>query len=229
MGDETPLRGGAVTDGVVRVGDTVRRPARPGSELMRDVLVRVEAAGFDACPRWLGIDAEGRDILSWIEGETFVERGRMHPYLDDTAGRITFDDRQVTAAMRLLRRYHDTFRDRVTCHGDYGPWNLVWRGGMPVAIIDFDRVHDGPVSDDIGYALRVFLGYGWSDETPEELVRRTRAALAAYGEDFDVPVVLAQEYDRAEARCRENGWDRQLARLPRERTWWGENGRLFAR
>jgi aminoglycoside phosphotransferase (APT) family kinase protein len=229
MGDETPLGGGAVTDGVVRVGDTVRRPIRPGNELMREVLVQLEAAGFDECPRWLGVDAEGRDILSWIEGETFVERGRMHPYLADAAGRITFDDRQVAAAMRLLRRYHDTFGAGVACHGDYGPWNLVWRSRMPVAIIDFDRVHHGPASEDVGYALRMFLGYGWSDDTPEELARRTAVAVSAYGEDFDIPVVLAHEYDRAEVRCRANGWDRQLARLPRERAWWGENRSLFAR
>ena len=229
MEHEAPLGGRAVVDGVVRIGDTVRRPARAGRRLMRDVLLHLEAAGFDECPRWLGVDERKRDVLSWIDGDTFVERGRMHPYLDDVGGRITFDDAQVAAAMRLLRRYHDTFRDRVLCHGDYGPWNLVWRGGMPVAIIDFDRVHQGPVSEDVGYALRMFLGYGCSEETPEELVRRTHSALTAYGTAIDVPVVLDCEYDRAEARCRANGWHRQLARLPLERTWLAEHRHLFDR
>jgi Ser/Thr protein kinase RdoA (MazF antagonist) len=228
MSDESPLGGGAVADGVVRVGETVRRPRRPGSDLMRDVLAQLEAAGFDECPRWLGLDEQGRDMLSWIEGETYVERGRMHPYLDDAAGRITFDDGQVAAAMRLLRRYHSVFGDGVVCHGDYGPWNLVWREGMPVAIIDFDRVHHGPVVDDLGYALRMFLGYGCSEASPEELVRRTGSALAAYGANPDAPALLAREYDRAEERCRANGWSRQLARLPVERAWLAAHGHRFA-
>src|SRR5581483_10940129 len=68
------LAGGAATEGVVRVGDTVRRPAGSGSRLMRDVLLHLERVGFDAAPRWLGLDEEGRDVLSWIDGDTFTER-----------------------------------------------------------------------------------------------------------------------------------------------------------
>ncbi|MFL5943719.1 MAG: hypothetical protein ACJ75L_10695 [Gaiellaceae bacterium] len=68
------LAGGATHDAVVRVGDTVRRPPGPNPQLAREVLLHLERAGFDAAPRWLGVDEEGRDVLSWIEGETFVER-----------------------------------------------------------------------------------------------------------------------------------------------------------
>jgi hypothetical protein len=56
MQEEIQLGGGAMTDGVVRVGDTVRRPPRYATQLMRDVLVHLERAGFDAAPRWLGFD-----------------------------------------------------------------------------------------------------------------------------------------------------------------------------
>ena len=117
------------------MGDTVRRPRRDDGQLMRDVLLHLERAGFDAAPRWLGVDEQGRDILSWIEGETFTERGRMHPYIGDPPDRITFTDEQVAAVMRLLRRYHDTFDAEVVCHGDFGPWNIVWRHGLPFTAI----------------------------------------------------------------------------------------------
>jgi tRNA A-37 threonylcarbamoyl transferase component Bud32 len=214
-----------MTAGVVRVGETVRR--RPSSQLMRDVLVHLERAGFDAAPRWLGVDEEGRDILTWIEGETFTERGQMHPYIGDPPERVTFSDEQVEAAFRLLRRYHETFDGDVICHGDFGPWNLVWQDGLPVAMIDFDQVHRADPSEDVAYALRMFVSYGFAHAEPVELVRRTRAALAAYGETFDVPAILEREYDAAEERCRRHRWDRQLARLPVERAWLAVNRGAF--
>lgn len=58
---------------------------------------------------------------------------------------------------RLLRAYHDAVRTfeppagaewawtdatlsegEIVCHGDFGPWNLVWRGDDPVGILDWD-------------------------------------------------------------------------------------------
>jgi Ser/Thr protein kinase RdoA (MazF antagonist) len=223
---ELSLAGGAMTDGVVRVGDTVRRPAR-GDRLMRDVLAHLERVGFDAAPRWLGVDDQGRDVLTWIEGDTFTDRSQMHPYIGDPPVRITFGDDQVAAAMRLLRRYHDTFEGEVVCHGDFGPWNIVWRDGVPFAVIDFDDVYPGAAADDVGYALRMFVGYGFAAAEPEELVRRTRSALAAYGADFDVAALLEREYNIAEERCRRNDWHRQLERLAVERGWLVRNRCLF--
>jgi Phosphotransferase enzyme family len=208
-----------MTDGVVRIGDTVRRPPGPNVQLGRDVLRRLERAGFEAAPRWLGVDDQGREVLSWIEGETFADRGRLHPYIGDPPERVTFSDEQLAAVFGLLRRYHDAFGADVICHGDFGPWNLVWRDGLPVGLIDFEQTHPGEAADDVAYALRMFVGYGLADAEPAELVRRTRFALDAYGRALDVPTILAREYDLAEERCRRNGWHRQLAKLPRERAW----------
>ena len=64
----------------------------------------------------------------------FTERGRMHPYIGDPPGRITFSDEQLDGVMRLLSRYHGTFAGQVTCHGDFGPWNGVWRGEQIVDV-----------------------------------------------------------------------------------------------
>jgi Phosphotransferase enzyme family len=222
-----PLAGGATHESVVRVGDTVRRPAGPNAQLVRDVLLRLERARFDAAPRWLGVDEDGRDILSWLEGETFTERGRMHPYVGDPLVRVTFTDDQLRAVFRLLRRYHDAFGDDMLCHGDFGPWNLVWRVGLPVGIIDFDQLHRGDASEDVAYALRTFVSYGLSESEPAELVRRTRLALDAYGRAFDVPLLLADEYERVEERCRRHGWKRALAKLPVERAWLEANRGIF--
>lgn len=205
----------------------MHRPPGPNPQLARDVLLRLERAGFDAAPRWLGVDEEGRDVLSWIEGETHVERGRMHPFVGDPSLKVTFTDEQVGEVFRLLRRYHDAFEDEVICHGDFGPWNLVWREGLPVGLIDFDDVRRADASEDVAYALRAFVSYGFAEADPWELVRRTRLALQAYGRTFDVAAILAEEYERVEKRCRRNGWHRALARLPTERAWLEANRALF--
>ena len=173
------MSGGGTADGVVRGGETVRKPPHRGSQRMREVLQHLERAGFDAAPRWLGVDEQGRDVLSWIEGETFTERGRMHPYIGEPPERITFFGEQLTAVMGLLRRYHESFVGDVICHGDFGPWNIVWRDGMPFAVIDFDKVDVGDAADDVAYALRMFVGYGFASGDAVELVRRTRVALTA--------------------------------------------------
>jgi hypothetical protein len=66
--EETPLAGGNLSV-VVRVGDTVRRSLHPWSEAVQGLLRHLEAQGFDGAPRFLGIDDQGREILTFIAGE----------------------------------------------------------------------------------------------------------------------------------------------------------------
>lgn len=217
-----------MTEGVVRVGDTVRRPPGANAELAREVLLRLEQTGFDPAPRWLGVDDRGRDILSWIDGETFTDRSRLHPYVGDPPIRESFSDTQLVTAFQLLRRYHEALADDLVLHGDFGPWNLVWANGLPVGLIDFDDVRRGEPEEDVAYALRTFVSYGLGEPDPDEAARRTGLALASYGRGFDVADLLEAEYDRVEERCLRNGWHRALAKLPAERAWLEANRRLFA-
>ncbi|HEY3870232.1 MAG TPA: hypothetical protein VGM10_17840 [Actinocrinis sp.] len=64
---EIPLLGGDVTEGIVRVGQTVRRPPGESAPLVRALLTHLEAVGFEGAPRFLGIDAAGRDVLTFID------------------------------------------------------------------------------------------------------------------------------------------------------------------
>jgi aminoglycoside phosphotransferase (APT) family kinase protein len=210
---EEPLLGGWTNDGVVRVGDTVRRPPRFATQLMRDVLVHLERAGFEHAPRWRGFDEQGRDILGFIEGDTFSD-----------CRQIVWRDDQLEASGRLLRRYHDAVAGselatgaEVVCHGDFGPWNLIWRRELPFAVIDFDNAHPGDRADDLAYALRAHLNAGLVELDAPEQARRGRLFLDAYGSDASVPSLLEREYAAAEERCRRNGWLRELAGLADER------------
>jgi hypothetical protein len=57
------------TEGVVRVGDTVRRPHHPQSYAIAAYLDHLERQGFQGAPRYLGRDSSGRDVLTFIEGD----------------------------------------------------------------------------------------------------------------------------------------------------------------
>jgi hypothetical protein len=191
---ETPLRGGWVTSGVVKVGKTVRRPLSPNAAFVHRLLGDLERVGFEAAPRFLGLDDQGREALTFIEGEVF----------SDCRG-LVWADSQIEASARLLRRFHDATAgselargEQVVCHNDFGPWNLVWRVGLPVAIIDFDYAAPGSRIDDLGYAVWKHLNLGLIDLSADEQGRRLRLMTSAYGipADDDVLRSIARAQER---------------------------------
>ncbi len=147
---EQPLSGGRDTRGVVRVGDTVRRPRKDSSTFVRGLLRHLETVGFAGVPRHLGEDSAGREIFDYIPGEV-------------PAKFRYFADEQVAEAARLLRRFHDATRGSalagdspVVCHHDAGPNNTVFQSGRPVAFIDFDYAAPGEALVDLAY-----MGWSW--------------------------------------------------------------------
>ncbi|MER0477235.1 aminoglycoside phosphotransferase family protein [Streptomyces sp. Edi2] len=145
-GREVPLSGGRITNGVVRVGDTVRRPVSRASDFVARLLSHLEDCGFDGAPRYLGVDDTGRDMLSYVPGHVPSKFQK-------------WTDAQVAAAGVLLRSLHEATRGSslagpcpVVCHHDPGPNNTVFRDGRPVAFIDFDMAAPGDPLEDVGYA-----------------------------------------------------------------------------
>jgi hypothetical protein len=156
MTDEVPLLGGDVTIGVVRVGDTVRRPTSASTPAIHALLRHLESVGFTGAPRALGIDDRGREILSYVPGDVPT---RPLPGWAAT-------DRVLAGVGRLLRAFHDATAGfdlppgvtwpvpgplppsvpaepppEVVGHADVTPDNVVFRSGEPVALIDFDLAH----------------------------------------------------------------------------------------
>ncbi len=152
---EVPLPG---ERGVVRVGDTVRRPA--AGPAVHALLRFLEQADFPCSPRVLGVDERGREVLSYLPGVS----GR-HGWAQ------VVPERGLRAFAELLRAYHDAVADftpsvhawaleprppragELICHGDFGPWNVVWDGGRPVGLLDFDFAGPAPALTDVAYAL----------------------------------------------------------------------------
>ena len=65
---EERLSGGNVSD-VHRSENTVRRQLKPDSALIHPLLQHLEAKGIHFAPKFLGIDEQGREVLSYMEGE----------------------------------------------------------------------------------------------------------------------------------------------------------------
>lgn len=142
--EEVALPGGRLTLGVVRVGETVRRPAKASSPFVAELLRHLQDRACPWAPRYLGQDATGRDVLSYIAGSV-------------PAKWRTFADAQLHGAAVILRALHDaTSRSKlspggVVCHHDPGPNNFVFRDDLPVALIDFDTAAPGSPLEDLGY------------------------------------------------------------------------------
>jgi hypothetical protein len=167
---EIPLAGGDVTEGVVRVGDTVRRPVGPHSQLVHALLAHLESVGFDGAPRFLGIDGAGREVLSYIDGEV---AGRPRPPW-------IADETRLASVGRLVRAYDDAaasfapppdalpgakaaeppgippapaYLPELIGHVDITPENVVFRNGRAYALIDFDLARPATRADEMFNAL----------------------------------------------------------------------------
>jgi phosphotransferase family enzyme len=193
---EEPLPGGNL-GGAVRVGDTVRRTTGPWTPAVHALLRHLEATGFEESPRVLGLDDAGREILTYVTGET----AEPQPW-----PAWTRSDVALAQIGGLLRRLHETvgsfcppsaavwrFTERglapgeIVCHNDAGPYNVVWRDGRIVALIDWDVAGPGPPLDDLAFAAWQWiplhdpsiLDPGW--EQPPDVARRMRILSDAYG------------------------------------------------
>jgi hypothetical protein len=167
---EIRLAGGDVTEGVVRIGDTVRRPVGPHSPLVHALLVHLETAGFEGAPRFLGIDSSGREVLSYIDGEV---AGRPRPPWIADEGRLA-------SVGRLVRAYDDAvasftpppaalagtalaeppgippapaYPPELIGHLDITPENVVFRQGRAHALIDFDIARPATRADEMFNAM----------------------------------------------------------------------------
>ncbi|MEV8101727.1 phosphotransferase [Streptomyces sp. NPDC088135] len=143
--EAVPLQGGRITSGVVRIGDTVRRPASTASPFVASLLDLFGNRGFAGAPRYLGPDQIGRDTFTYVPGWV-------------PARFQVWEDKQVAAAGALARAMHEATRNsdlagqhQVVCHHDLGPNNAVFQDKMPVAFIDFDMAAPGSPLEDVGY------------------------------------------------------------------------------
>ncbi|PWR06650.1 trifolitoxin immunity protein [Micromonospora acroterricola] len=178
------------------MGDTVRRTAPANLDFVGALLHHLAGVGADLAPRHLGVDARGRQTLSYVAGRV-PWRDREDPAF--------FADPALVRLAELIRRLHDACAGtalagdaETVCHRDLSPKNTVYRdsptGPLPVAFLDWDLAGPGRRIEDVAFA-----GWHWAalgeGADPAELGRRCRLLCDAYdaaaiGPD---PVPLARD------------------------------------
>src|SRR5579863_4023166 len=165
--DKTPKRP------IERIGDVVHRPTAHWTPAVHSLLNYLGSVGFKYSPRVLGFDADGREMLSYIAGESGGE----------SWGKIISDE-GLRKFAKLLHEYHEAIADfqpavaaewacafgapqpgAIMCHVDFGPWNTVWQGDEPVGIVDWDLVVPAKPRFDVLYALEYSVPFRDDERT----------------------------------------------------------------
>jgi hypothetical protein len=178
---EQPLPGGFVNR-VVRDGDTVRRSLGERAEFVHRLLRHFEQHGWTGAPRLLGVDAQGRETLTFLEG--YVAWPSPTDRVDSTES--------LVEVARRVRRFHDLTAgtplagdQEVVCHNDLSPRNTVYRDGgeglRPVAFLDWDMAAPGARIHDVAHMCWQYLDLGPAVEDLVTTSRRLRLMCDAYG------------------------------------------------
>ena len=172
-----------MTSGIVRRGDRLLRPMGPWSPAVHEYLRHLETARFEGSPRVLGIE-DNREVLTFIDGDVAVDP-QWQPGHGHRLSPYARTDLALRGAADLLRELHSAatgFQPAITSyrfhphpprageiisHGDLGPWNTVYRDGIPVAFIDRDSAQPVNPLADLADAAWTFLPLA----PPEQLLQ----------------------------------------------------------
>ena len=201
---------------------------------MHDLLRHLEFKDFLA-PRVLEIEGD-TEVLTWIEGESGA--AGWAKVLPESGPRQWG---------RFLRSYHDAVADflaepssvwssgsgtcskgEIVCHGEFGPWNAVWRGGEVVGLIDWDHARPAPPIFSVAYGLEYVAPFRSDEESirdmkypgPPERGRRAEVFCEGYG--IDVPADLVEQVARQQRQIMQTVEKLATEGVEPQATWVGE-------
>lgn len=182
MAEEVQLEGGFINNVVLANGRVFRTlPAR--AEFVHALLRLFERVEWAGAPRFVGLDSNGREVLSYIDG--------LVPWQPVHQPAIRSDE-SLAAVATLVRQFHDVTADdalsgewEVVCHNDLSPKNTVYVAGddypRPIAFLDWDLAAPGKCIHDIAHVCWQYLDLGPGIADVSEAARRMRLVCDVYG------------------------------------------------
>lgn len=198
---EEVLTGGNTTV-VIKLGDTVRRPAGIWTPAVHRLLRHLASAGFTGAPQVLGIDDSGREILAFVDGEVGMlsTEKPLPPWF-----RTPEACRAVGAWIRAFQAAQcghvieprEPWRrapgrplapGELIVHHDVSPYNTVRRPDGSLVVLDWDFARPGDPIEEVAWAAwrwaPLMSGDHWhaifgvvAGEDAEERQRRNLRAL----------------------------------------------------
>ena len=159
------LHGGRAGE-IFKEGNEVLRTASENTVNIQKFLNGLHKEYLVKCPKGFGIDENGIERLSYLEGN--VSNYPLNPEI--------YNLDMIESAGKLLREFHDASEKvsermdaninwmlenekeyEIIIHGDYAPYNVVEDNGNAIGIIDFDTIYFGKKISDISYGI-----YRWA-------------------------------------------------------------------
>jgi hypothetical protein len=207
---------GGLSTGAVLIDGVVHKPARPWTLTVHALLRHLEDAGFDGAPRALGFDDQGREMLTYLPGDTVGDRSPWPAWV--------WRESTLPQVGRWLRRLHDATVNFVppaderwfiggtmqpgliVGHHDAAPYNAVMDRDRLVGFFDWDIAAPSSREFDLANSALWWvplgprsaveeLGIGFHDFVGQS--RRLHLLLDAYGYDADRQGFGAVVVDRA--------------------------------
>jgi 8-oxo-dGTP diphosphatase len=138
--DGERLEGGNV-GGAVRIGPTVRRPTGPWTPAVHRLLTHVRARGLRAVPEVRGVDARGREVLTYLPGRVVdVDREALSDAQLADVGRWARELHGAVAGFDAAGpwRFFGVGSPTVVAHNDLAPYNLCFEGDRLAGVFDWD-------------------------------------------------------------------------------------------
>jgi hypothetical protein len=243
---------------VARVGSHVLRPSNPHTPAVHAALTGVADTGFGGASRPIGVDPDGRERLTFIDGDAAGPPYPTWVQADAALGSIasllagfhaasaSFDPSGWEWSPELV----DPDGGPIVCHNDVCIDNVIFREGVAVGLIDFDFAAPGRPLYDLAHMARMCVPLddevtramlGWR---PADRPARLRLVADRYGLDADgrsallalVPLTMVRSREFIEGRVAAGDpnfqmiWDFMggAERFERRERWWDEQREAFA-
>ena len=205
---EVPLSGGNTT-GAVLIDGVIHKRASPWTPTVHALLRYLEEVGFPGAPRALGFDSSGREMLSYLPGETIGDRDPWPAWV--------WADSMLVQVGQWLRRLHDLTADfrppaderwfiggvmragLIVGHQDAAPFNAVVDGERLVGFYDWDIA--GPSSREWDLAFSMLPGFRSRRTRRVHRTRPVRAARMAESGRGGSICCSTRTASRATVRC----------------------------